>query len=25
LIAKHQFDRNPYVDFPELVERIQDF
>ena len=25
LIAKHQFDRNPYVDFPELVDRIQDF
>lgn len=25
LIAKHQFNRNPFVDFPELVDRIQDF
>jgi len=25
LIAKHQSNRNPFIDFPELVDRIQDF
>jgi endonuclease I len=25
LIAKHQLSRNPFVDFPELVNEIQDF
>lgn len=24
-IAKYQFTRNPYIDFPELVDRVQDF